>query len=68
MNLSVALAASPADAASSAHVKPCATCGREVRFYDLGMEPKPAPPEPVTCTACDQRAIVKPLGCAPRSA
>ncbi|HEY2509490.1 MAG TPA: hypothetical protein VGI39_01420 [Polyangiaceae bacterium] len=33
----------------------CATCGRELRFYTLAMEPRPAPPPPIYCFDHDPR-------------
>ncbi len=47
--------------------KPCGTCGREIRFYTLAMDPKAPPAEDVTCGACDGREIVAHVGCKPRS-
>jgi hypothetical protein len=51
----------------AASSKPCASCGRELRFYHLDMTPKPPPEGDVTCSGCDARAIVRPLGCVARS-
>ena len=33
--------------------KPCDSCGRELRFYSLGMEPRPAPARTTRCSRCE---------------
>ena len=72
MNATLALALSVATISAEPrplHAKSCASCGREMRFYtsSAAMEPATPPDEDVTCSACDARAIVRPLGCVARS-